>query len=228
MKMKTCKSVRAVTLAALSLTLTWAGAQNSGAQTNTDLYPAKINLVCISTNQGGDIVYQRFNTSAFVEEFATGEGITNLTDLSLVFNRSNASLQVISGTNQTLIGSPLGFAGGVSLANSNNTRVQLQTFVFLDGNSVASGLLSATERLTWGTSNQLTSFSLRGLLSYSFTNGTNSPAICHGSLLVGSAIVRDDDDDDNCDSGNGNNGNHGNGNNGNHYGNSGPRGNGKR
>jgi len=219
--MKTCKSVSAAVLTALTLGLSWAAVQNCGAQTNTNLFPARINLVCVTTNQSGDLVYEPIKTSAFVEDCAVEMGVTNLTGLSLVFNRSNASLEVINRTNQTVLSTPLSFDGGISLTNSNHTRVEVETYVFFGTNTVASGLLSATERLTYGTSNQLTSFGLRGQLSYSYTDGTNSPTICRGTLLVGSALTADrdhddDDDDNNGNHGNGNNGNHGQGNNGNH------------
>jgi len=219
--MKSHKSTSAAILAAVSLSLAWAGVQTCDAQTNTNLFPARINLLCVSTNQNGNLVYERVKTAEFVEACAADIGVTNLNGLTLVFNRSNASLDVINRTNLAVLCTPLSFEGGVSLANSNNTRVELQTYVFLDTNTVTSGSLAATERLTYGTSNQLTSFILRGRLSYSFTNGTNSPTICRGTLLAGNGIARDahdddDDDDDDSNGNQGNNGNHGHGNNGNH------------
>jgi len=225
--MKTCKSISTAILAALSLSLPFATVQTCDAQTNANVFPARINLVCVSTNENGNLTYERVTTSNFVAECATDMGVTNFTGLSLVFNRSNSSLDVINRTNSAVLCTPLSFDGGSSLTNTNNTRVELLTYVFFDTNTVASGSLAATERLTYGSSNQLTSFGLRGVLSYSYTEGTNSPTICRGTLLVGSAIARDadhDDDDDDDDNGNGNgnqgnNGNHGNGNNGNGVGN---------
>ena len=218
--MKTYKTVSAAILAALTLGLPLAGVQNANAQTNTNLFPASINLVCITTNENGNLVYDRVKTSEFIQESVLNMGISNFTGLKLVYNRSNSSLEVINRTNHAVLSTPLSFDGGISLTNSNHTRVELQTYVFLDTNTVASGLLSATERLTYGSSNQLRSFGLRGQLSYSFTDGTNSPTICRGILLVGSALTadrdHDDDDDNNGNNGNGNNGNHGQGNNGNH------------
>jgi hypothetical protein len=233
--MKTCKSVSAAILAALTLGLSFGSVQNCNAQTNTNVFPARINLVCITTNATGGLVYERVKTAEFVEECALDMGVTNFSGLSLVFNRSNSSLEVVSRTNLTnvvVLCTPFSFEGGTSLTNSNGTRVELQAYVFLEASTNASGLLSATERLTYGTSNQLTSFGLRGEIYYSFTDGTNSPTICRGTLLVGSAITHrivcpeDDDDDDDDNNGNpgqghgnqgqGNNGNHGNGNNGNH------------
>lgn len=208
-----------------------ATAQTSVAQTNTNLFRASVRVTCVSTNANGNLVYERENTSDFIEDCASDVGVTNLTGLTLVFNRSNSTLQVVSGTNQTLICTALSFTDGLSLTNTNNTVIELQKLVLVETNTVTSGVLTATERLSYGTSNQLTSFSLIGRLSYTeLASGTNPPAICRGILIVGSAL--DEDEDDNEDNGNhgnngnnGNNGHHGEGNNGNGLGNGGPNGN---
>ena len=77
--MKACKSFSAAILTALSLSLPWAGIQNASAQTNTNLFPARINLLCITTNQNGELLYDRVKTAEFLEESATDLGITNFT-----------------------------------------------------------------------------------------------------------------------------------------------------
>lgn len=205
-----------------------AAAQTSVAQTNTNLFRASVRVTCVSTNANGNLVYERNNTSDFIEDCASDVGVTNLTGLTLVFNRSNSTLQVVSGTNQTLVCTALSFTGGISLTNTNNTVIELQKLVLVETNTATSGVLTATERLSYGTSNQLTSFSLIGRLNYTeLASGTNPPAICRGILIVGSVLDEDEDDDgDNGDNGNnGNNGHHGEGNNGNGLGNGGPNGN---
>jgi hypothetical protein len=185
------------------------------AETSTNLYRARINLVCFTTNANGNIVHQRIITSEFIQECALGMGVTNFSDLALAYNRSNNSLQVVNRTNREVICTPLTFADGLSLANADNTRVLLQNFVFLNTDTVASGLLSATQRLTYASSGELRSFGMRGSLFYSFTDGTNSSTICQGGIAVGTSISqqgnrnRDLDDDNN----NNNNGNQGQGNN---------------
>jgi hypothetical protein len=198
-------------------------ATTSVAQTNTNLFRARINVTCVSTNANGNLVYDRDNTSDFIEDFASGLGITNLTGFSLVYNLSNTTLQVVSGTNQTLIGTPLTFTNGLSLTNTNHTVVELQSNVRVGTNTAATGVLTATERFTFGTSNQLTSFSLIGRLSYiEPAVGTNPPAICRGTLLAGFVTHEDEDEDEDHHD---NNGHHGEGNNGNGNGNGGPNGN---
>jgi len=196
-------------------------ATTSVAQTNTNLFRASINVTCVSTNANGNPVYDRDNTFEFIEDFASELGITNPTGFSLVFNTGNSTLQVVSGTNQTLVGVPLSFTNGLSITNTNHTVVEFQSNVRVGTNAAVSGVLTATERFTYGTSNQLTSFSLIGRLSYTEPAvGTNPPAICRGTLLVG-FVTEEDEDEDN----NGNNGHHGEGNNGNGLGNGGSNGN---
>jgi hypothetical protein len=219
-----------IPLAAVTVIASLAAAQMSVAQTNTNLFRADIHVTCVFTNASGNLVYERNNTSDFIQDCASDHGITNLTGLSLVFNRSNSTLQVVSGTNQTLVCTPLSFTNGLSLTNTNHTVIELQKFVLVESNTVVSGVLTATEHLTYGTSNQLTSFTLIGRLSYTEpASGTNPPAICRGILLVGHEDEDDDDDNGNNGNnghhGNGNNGHHGEGNNGNGLGNGGPNGN---
>jgi len=198
-------------------------ATTSVAQTNTNLFRARINITCVSTNASGNLVYDRDNTFEFIQDFASSLGLTNLTGFSLVYNASNTTLQVVSGTNQTLVGTPLTFTNGLSLTNTNHTVVELQSNVRVGTNAVASGVLTATERFTYGTSNQLTSFSLIGRLSYiEPASGTNPPAICRGTLLAGAVTGEDEDEDEDHHD---NNGHHGEGNNGNGLGNGGPNGN---
>jgi len=190
--MKTHKSISAALLAALSLCSPWA-VQNCNAQTDTNLYRARISLVCITTNANGSLVYDQVTTSEFVRDFALEMGVSNISALTLAYNRADASLQVVNRNTRQVLGTPLSFEGGTSLANAKTTRVERLTYVFLDGNSVASGLLSATEQLTYGKNGQLKSFGFHGNLYYNFTGAANSPTLCRGTLTVGSAI----DDADN-------------------------------
>jgi hypothetical protein len=195
----------------------------------TNLFPAVIKAICAYTNATGALVYEHESNSNIIQECASEKGITNLTGLSLAFNWSNSTLQVISGSNHTVICTPFTFSGGLAITNTNNTIVELQKFVFVETNTLASGILSATEMITRGASNQLTGFSLHGLLDYSVAaNGTNAAKICRGMLLVGDAIVassggttgdqdgeENENDDNDEDGGQGNNGHHGHGNSGN-------------
>jgi hypothetical protein len=167
--------------------ITTASTRSSLAGPDTNLVPANVQLTCVTTNSSGNLVYQRVDTRSFIKQCASESGVTNLFGLSLVFNRSNSSLEVVSGTNHTLLCTPLSFGGGVALSNTNGSVVELQTFVFVESNTTASGLLTATERTSAGTTNRPPLFSLIGQLNYTEpANGTNPPAICHGTLFAGS------------------------------------------
>jgi hypothetical protein len=169
--------------------ITTASTQSSFALSDTNLVPANVQLTCVTTNSSGNLVYERVGTWSFIKECASEMGITNLFGLSLVYNRSNSSLEVVSGTNHTVLCTPLSFSGGLALSNTNGTVVELQTFVFVETNTVASGLLTATERISPGTTNRPPFFSLIGQLNYTEpVSGTNPPAICHGTLFVGSFL----------------------------------------
>ena len=199
---------------------------STNAQTNTNLYRARINLVCTTADANGNLVHDRITTLQFVEECALAMGVTNFSDLALAYNRSNDSLEVVNRSTHEVICAPLSFGVGTALTNANGTRVLVHNFVFLNSEAIASGLLSATQRLAYANSGELRSFGMRGSIFYSFTDGTNSPTICRGAIAVGTSIStgRDrnkdldddnDDDDNNGNQGQGNNGNQGNGNNGN-------------
>jgi hypothetical protein len=171
--------------------ITTASTQSSIAQADTNLVPANVLLSCVTTNSSGNLVYERVGTWSFIKDCASEMGVTNLVGLSLVYNRSNSSLEVVSGTNHTLLCTPLSFGGGTGLSNTNGTVVELQTFVFVETNTVASGLLTATERISPGTTNRPPFFSLIGQLNYTEpASGTNPPAICHGTLFVGTLLTR--------------------------------------
>jgi hypothetical protein len=190
----------------------------ASALTNVNLYRARINLVCTTTNADGTLDHDRVITSEFVRDAAVSVGVTNVDDLALAYNPSNSSLEVVNRTTREVIATPLNFDGGTSVANADNTRVVLQKFVFLNSETVASGLLSATQRLAYADSGELRTFGMRGSIYYNFANGTNSPTICQGILAVGSGISQrgnrnqdiDDDDDNNSIPGRGNDGNNAN------------------
>jgi hypothetical protein len=167
--------------------ITTASTQSSLAQPDTNLFRATVQLTCVTTNSSGNLVYERVGNSTFIKQCASEMGVTNFVGLSLVYNRSNSSLEVVSGTNHALLCTPLTFSGGLALSNTNNTVVELQSYVFVETNTVASGVLTATERIFPGSTNHPPAFTLIGQLNYTEpASGTNPPAICHGTLFVGS------------------------------------------
>lgn len=171
------------------------GALPSQAQ---ELYKASVSVVCISSNQSGRLVYRSVGSRDFIRNCAREQGITNLSGLSLVFNRTANSLQVVRGTNHDLVCTPLSFSGGVSLSKSNNTRVERLEFVYAGSDTMADGTLAATERYVFGRSNQLTGFSLTGRLQYAVSgSSSNRTAIYTGSIIAGPGFhFRHHSDDD--------------------------------
>src|SRR6185295_1447620 len=86
-----------------------------GQSTNTnDLVRVSVKSVCSSTNQSGGFTNEFLGNQHLIEECAAEMGVTNFTGLSLVYNRTNPSLQVVSGTNRTFLCTALSFEGGVS------------------------------------------------------------------------------------------------------------------
>ena len=188
----------AVAVAAFSLQLI--GAVTGSAQ---DLFQAHVNAVGISTNSNGNLAYKELDNRDLIQAAASANGLTNLNGLSLVYNVEGGDVEVVSGTNKTVIGTPLAFSGGVSLSNTNNTKLQLLKYVYWDTNSVASGTLAAGEWIQYGSSNQITGFTLIGQLQFSVPdNGTNGPTIYVGNLNVEHRTfypIPDESDDSNRD-----------------------------
>jgi hypothetical protein len=166
------------------------------ARSAQELFKAAFSAICVSTNQGGGLVYRSISNRNLIRDCAAEQGLTNLAGLRLVFNLSNNALEIVRGTNQTLVCTPLTFEDTVSLANTNKTKVELLASVFVETNNVASGTLAATERFVYGSSNQLTGFRLTGRIQYSVAaSGTNSAKIYRGVLAAGSVFDEDDHED---------------------------------
>lgn len=175
----------------LSLSL---GIQTLGAQD----YGVMVKTTRITTNGTGGLVYHAYRNRDIIRECARENGITNLTGLTLVYNRTADALQVVTGTNHTVVCTPLSFSGGTWLSNSNGTRAERLTFVFVETNTVSSGTLAATERFMFGPSNTVARFSLSGRLQYTVeAAGTNGPAIYRGTIKAGRGFgdLEDEDND---------------------------------
>jgi len=170
----------AVALAAIGSQLI--GTPVSSAQ---DLYPADLDAFGISTNAEGRLVYKTLDNRDLIRDTASAAGITNLSGLSLVFNVQANDLEVVGGTNHTVVGTPLTFNAYVSLTNTNNTKGQFLEYVYWDTNSVPSGTMAAGVSTSYGPTNQITDYSLQGQLQFASSDtGTNSPVIYLGHLSV--------------------------------------------
>jgi len=175
------------TLKCLAVAVAAFGLQLIGAATGSaqDLYPAHLNAVGISTNSDGNLAYKELDSRDLIQQAASADGLTNLNGLSLVYNVEGSDLEVVSGTNKTVIATPLTFSGGVSLTNTNDTKGQLLENVYWGTSTVANGTLAAGEWIQYGPTNQITDFTLQGQLQFSVAgSGTNGPTIYLGNLNV--------------------------------------------
>ena len=179
MKTKLFKSkCLAATLAALGVQLI--SAPTSSAD---NLFPVTVNAISVSTNSAGNLTYRPFNNWTIIHATAGSQGITNLAGISLVYNLQADAIEVVSGTNYTVLDTPLSFDGGVSLSNTNQTKVQRLANVFWETNQTASGTLLAGESIRYGATNQITAFSLAGQLQFAGPgSGTNGSAIYYGLI----------------------------------------------
>jgi hypothetical protein len=162
-----------------------------------DLLRAEVNTTRVTTNATGGLSYKHYGNHQIFAQAAAQAGLTNLSGLRLVYSLSGDDLEVVSGTNNTVIATPFTFSGGVSLSKTNNSVLERLTWVYLGTNTQASGTLHATEFSHFGTSNELTAFALRGQLQFATpAAGTNGAAIYSGSLAAGGFGHSDDDDDE--------------------------------
>ncbi len=147
-----------------------------------------------------------------IEDCAAEHNLTNLDLLSLVFNRTNFSIEVVD-TNGMAVCTPFAFSGGLSFIGTNNTHSVFQADVYVGTNKTASGVISGSA--SWNNTN-LASFRLHADLLYiEPAAGTNAPAICRAALSVGADMNHEGEDNEGNEHGRG----HGNqGNNGNHFG----------
>ncbi len=175
------KDVKTVVLAAL------VSASPSGWSAHPqNLFNAEVRTTCVTTNSTGGLAHKHYGNRQIIAQAAAASGISNRMGLRLVFSRTADDLEVVSGTNNTVIATPFTFSGGVSLSKTNGTVTERLSWVFPGTNRVAAGTLRATEFSQFGTNNQLTGFALLGRLQFATpASGTNRAAIYSGRILAG-------------------------------------------
>jgi len=158
----------------------------TGSGNAPGFYNASLQAVSISTNQSGNLVYRNFGNQNLIQAGATAQGITNLAGLKLVYDQVADALEVVSGTNDTLVSTPLTFATGVFLSNTNGTQIQRFAGVYWGTNLTADGSLVAGEEIVPATTTQPAKFGLQGQLQFVVpASGTNAPVIYVGNVSVG-------------------------------------------
>ncbi len=151
-----------------------------------ELYHVVVSAVSVETNNTGGLSYEGFGNRQIIRQVATDLGLTNLSGLRLVYDRTADAVEVVSGTNNTVVATPLTFSGGVSLSKTNNRVRERLSFVFVDQSSTANGSLKATEHYNFGPTNQVTHFDLEGRLQYAVAaSGTNAAQIVSGNISAG-------------------------------------------
>ena len=160
--------------------LTGFGVLSSDAQ---ELFRAEVETTAVVTNSSGGFSYRHYGNRQILRAAADAAGLTNLFGLRLVYNQTADDLEVVMGTNNAVIATPLTFNDGTSLSNTNGTVVERLAWVFLGTNGTAAGTLRATEHLHFGTSNEITHFALIGRLQFASSgDATNGPAIYSGTI----------------------------------------------
>ena len=152
-------------------------------------FRAYVSAVAISTNDAGDLTYHQFGNGDLIRQCAADQGLTNLMGLHVVYDLTTDAIEVVSGTNNTVLCTPLTFSGGTFLSNTNGTCSQRLSWVYWEGAGTPNGTVAATEHYHYGVSNQLTGFNLNGQLQFAVPgSGTNADVIYRGSVVAGSGF----------------------------------------
>jgi hypothetical protein len=179
---------KAASLSAVIAVLAFA--QYGQAQTN--LLPVRFDAVCSSSSSNSTgILQERVRNINLIDDCAVEHGLTNLSNLSLVFNVTNFSLEVVDSNGVALCTS-LAFSGGLTLTNTKSmthggsnitTQIVFQRDVTVGTNGATSGVIAGSA--TWKNAD-LSSFKLTGNLLYiEPASGTNEAEICRAVLSVG-------------------------------------------
>ena len=175
--MKTAKLVIATVVTAASQLI---GAQSGNAQ---QFFPASLELSSVATNAAGNLAEQRLSNKSIISIFAAEQGITNVTGLSLVYDAKADAVEVVSGTNDTLIATALTFAESVDLNNTNGTALQRFAWVYWGSSTTPNGSLVAGEQIIPAITTKPAHFSLQGQLQFGVpASSTLAPAIYAGNL----------------------------------------------
>lgn len=151
------------------------------------VYDAFLTAVSVTTNSHGGLSYTRFSSRDLVVQCAHEAGLSNVSGLRLVYDLTADALEVVHGTNHTLVCTPITFSGGLTLSKTNNKVQQRLAFLTLENSAAPNGTMQATEFFRFGTNNQITKFSLFGELQFADTGtGTNASKIYRGDLFAGS------------------------------------------
>src|SRR5215469_3329668 len=109
-----------------------------------ELFKVLVQTTAVTTNDSGGLSYSRYGNKQIVQQAAEAAGITNPAGLHLVYDKTADALEVVMGTNNTVVATPISFVDSVSLSKTNGTIVERLAWVFLGTNTTANGTLRAT------------------------------------------------------------------------------------
>ena len=149
--------------------------------TISQYYPASVFLSTVVTNAAGNLAYKELSNRDLLKAAAAFTGRTNTAGLSVVYNATQESVQVVSGTNYFVLTTPLAFADATYLANTNASETQRFGAVYYGGNTTATGTFVASELNTPAHGRRPASYDYEGQLQFTVTD-TNGTAIYVGTV----------------------------------------------
>ncbi len=131
---------------------------------SADLYKVNVSAICISTNDNGQLRSKPFTARDIIRDCADGQGITNLTGLTLVYNRDVDTVQVVNRTNGAVVCDFMAFDNGVAVANAAGTVRERVAFAYLQDQHNADGTIRGTERYVFDEHGAVIAFHFNGKL----------------------------------------------------------------
>ena len=177
--MKSVNLMLALALAAVVQLALPAGSRAS--VTINQYYPATVFLSSVSTNAAGNLAYKELSNRDLLKAAAAFTGRTNTAGLSVVYNATQESVQVVSGTNGFVLTTPLAFADSTCLATTNASQTQRFGAVYYGGNTTPTGTFVAAELTTPARGKRPATYAYANQLQFTVT-GTNGTAIYVGTV----------------------------------------------
>jgi len=161
----------------------------ASAQSSANLYKAFVSAEGVTTNNSGRLAGVFASNRDIIRRCANDNGITNISNLTLVYDRNADALQVVNRSTGELICTPIEFSGGLSLTNANGTTVEQLSFIYLNGSDQAAGTLRGTKRFRYDNSGNIIRFSFNARLQFAVTGEEARSKIYSAFLSTGSRFT---------------------------------------
>src|ERR1043166_3534728 len=143
--------------------------QSSFAQAGSNLYKVFFAADGVTTNDFGRMGEIFTGKRDLVRQCATNNGVTDLSTLTLVYDRDTDALEVVDRRTGDLICTPMSFSGGASVQNSHVTSRERLAFIFLEDSGEAAGTISGTERYRYDFDGNVIRFAFTARLHFAVT-----------------------------------------------------------